>query len=179
MGAPSFGQGGAGKSDWRESVEGLKAILQPANCPAAPLMSGLGRKRKGSKRAHHGRFAPESGLSTIKRLSTIKLRLVSNRRCSRRFGTPSGVSLSRRRDHPFRHRRYQQSRKVSQLTLIMIASPHSTSTALFRGLLVDPVAALCNGNDPDWRRYICGTEERCIGLVIGEILINAPERVLG
>jgi hypothetical protein len=75
-GAPSLGQGGARKSDWRESVAGLKAILQPANCPAAPLMSGLGRKRKGSKRAHHGRFAPESGLSTIKRLSTIKLRLV-------------------------------------------------------------------------------------------------------
>jgi hypothetical protein len=51
--------------------------------------------------------------------------------------------------------------------------------ALFHRLLLDPVAALCNGNDPDWRRYICGTEERCIGLVIGEILINAPERVLG
>jgi len=51
--------------------------------------------------------------------------------------------------------------------------------ALFRRLLLDPVAALCNGNDPDWRRYICGTEERRIGLVIGEILINAPERVLG
>jgi hypothetical protein len=52
-------------------------------------------------------------------------------------------------------------------------------TALFRWLLLDPVAALCNGNDPEWRRYICGTEERCIGLVIGEILIDAPERVLG
>jgi hypothetical protein len=63
-------------------------------------------------------------------------------------------------------------------------SPHSNfdqacSQALFRWLLLDPVAALCNGNDPDWRRYICGTEERCIGLVIGEILIDAPERVLG
>jgi hypothetical protein len=45
-------------------------------------------------------------------------------------------------------------------------------------LLLDPVAALCHGNDPDWRRYICGTEERWIGLVIGEILIDATERVL-
>src|SRR5258708_680197 len=53
------------------------------------------------------------------------------------------------------------------------------ATALFRWLLLDSVAALCNGNDPEWRRYICGTEERCIGLVIGEILIDAPERVLG
>jgi hypothetical protein len=53
------------------------------------------------------------------------------------------------------------------------------SQALFRWLLLDPVAALCNGNHPEWRRYICGTEERCIGLVIGEILIDAPERVLG
>src|SRR5262245_26481029 len=40
------------------------------------------------------------------------------------------------------------------------------SQALFRGRLLDPVAALCNGNDPQWRRYICGTEERCIRLVI-------------
>src|SRR5262249_56178337 len=53
------------------------------------------------------------------------------------------------------------------------------SQALFRGLLLNPVAALCNGNDPEWRRYICGTEERCIRLVIGEILIDATERVLG
>jgi hypothetical protein len=51
--------------------------------------------------------------------------------------------------------------------------------ALFRGLLLDPVAALCDGNDPEWRRYISGAEERCIGLVIGEILIDAPERVVG
>jgi hypothetical protein len=51
--------------------------------------------------------------------------------------------------------------------------------ALFRRLLLDPVAALCNGNDPDWRRDICGAEQRYIGLVIGEILIDAPERVLG
>jgi hypothetical protein len=70
---------------------------------------------------------------------------------------------------------------VMTLTLIMTAPPHSTSTAyrsLFRWLL-NSVAGLCNGNDPDWRCYICGTEERCIGLVIGEILIDAPERVLG
>src|SRR5262249_34863799 len=39
--------------------------------------------------------------------------------------------------------------------------------ALFRWVLLDPVAALCNGNDPKWRRYIWGTVERCIGLVIG------------
>ena len=26
------------------------------------------------------------------------------------------------------------------------------SQALFRWLLLDPVAALCNGNDPEWRR---------------------------
>src|SRR5258707_14176114 len=54
-----------------------------------------------------------------------------------------------------------------------------SSQALFHSLLLDPVAALCNGNDPDWRRYICGAEARYIGLVIGEILIDAPERVLG
>jgi hypothetical protein len=179
MGAPSLGQGGARKSDWRESVEGLKAILQPANWSAAPLMSGLGRNRKGSKRAHHVRFHTRKRTFDDQAIFDDQAKARPNRRCSRRFGTPSGVSLSRRRDHPFRHRRYQQSRKVSQRTLIMIASPHSTSTALFRGLLLDPVAALCNGNDPDWRRYICGTEERCIGLVIGEILINAPERFLG
>jgi hypothetical protein len=68
------------------------------------------------------------------------------------------------------------------LTLPMTASPHSTSTAyqaLFRWLLLDPVAGLCNGNDPDWRRDICGTEESCVGVVVGEILIDAPERVLG
>jgi len=51
-------------------------------------------------------------------------------------------------------------------------------TALFRWLLPDPVAALGNGNDPDWRRYIRGTEKRCIGLVIGEVLIDPPQRVL-
>jgi hypothetical protein len=51
--------------------------------------------------------------------------------------------------------------------------------ALFRWLLLDPVTALCNGNDPEWRRDICRTEERCIGLVIGHILIDAPERVFG
>src|SRR5262249_21221558 len=28
--------------------------------------------------------------------------------------------------------------------------------------LLDPVAALCNGNDPDWRRDSCGTEERLL-----------------
>ena len=50
---------------------------------------------------------------------------------------------------------------------------------LFSRLLLDPVAGLCNGNGPQRRRYICGAEERCIGLVIGEILIDAPERVLG
>jgi hypothetical protein len=50
---------------------------------------------------------------------------------------------------------------------------------LFRWLLPDPVTALCNGNDPEWCRYICGTEVRCIGLVIGQILIDAPERVRG
>ena len=41
-----------------------------------------------------------------------------------------------------------------------------SSQALFHSLLRDPVAALCNGNDPDWRRHICGTEQRYIGLVI-------------
>ena len=50
---------------------------------------------------------------------------------------------------------------------------------LFSWPFFDPVAALCNGDDPDWRRYICGAEARYIGLVIGEILIDAPERVLG
>src|SRR6185312_14069055 len=53
------------------------------------------------------------------------------------------------------------------------------SQALFRWLLLDPVAAICNGNDPEWCRYICGTEERCVGQVIGEILIDATQRVLG
>jgi hypothetical protein len=50
---------------------------------------------------------------------------------------------------------------------------------LFRWLLCDHVTALCNGNDPEWCRYICGTEARCIGLVIGQILIDALERVRG
>jgi hypothetical protein len=53
------------------------------------------------------------------------------------------------------------------------------SQALFRWLLLDPVAALSNGNDPEWRRYPRGTEERYIRLVIREILIDATERVLG
>jgi hypothetical protein len=34
----------------------------------------------------------------------------------------------------------------------------------FGWLLFDPIAALCNGNDPDWRRYICGAEARYIRL---------------
>jgi hypothetical protein len=48
----------------------------------------------------------------------------------------------------------------------------------FAGYL-DPVAALGNGNDPNGRGHICGTEERYIRLVIREILIDAPEGVLG
>jgi hypothetical protein len=64
----------------------------------------------------------------------------------------------------------------------LAAADRSASTseqALFRWLLPDPVAALCNGNDPDWRRYIYGAKERRIWQIIGEILINVPERVLG
>src|SRR5260221_7648123 len=29
--------------------------------------------------------------------------------------------------------------------------------ALFRWFFLDPVAALCNRNDPEWRRYVSGT----------------------
>src|SRR5258706_6752819 len=50
---------------------------------------------------------------------------------------------------------------------------------LFSWPFLDPVAALCNGDDPDWRGCICGVEARYVGLVIGEILIDPPERVLG
>jgi hypothetical protein len=63
--------------------------------------------------------------------------------------------------------------------LAAVSAAFGLEGALFRRLLLDPIAALCKGNDPEWRRYICGIEERCIGLVIGEILIDAPERVLG
>jgi NAD(P)-dependent dehydrogenase (short-subunit alcohol dehydrogenase family) len=52
------------------------------------------------------------------------------------------------------------------------------SLPLFRGLLFDHIASLCHGYDPDWCRGIRGAEERYVGLVIGEILIDAPERGL-
>lgn len=53
------------------------------------------------------------------------------------------------------------------------------SEALFHRLFPEPVAGLCNGNDPYWRGYVSGTEERYKGLFIGDILTDAPERVLG
>jgi hypothetical protein len=92
-------------------------------------------------------------------------------------------SSSRRRSKSFCNSACQKQtpdeiKKRDRLATVSL-SRFPAFPALFRWLFLDPVAALCNGNDPDWRRYICGTEERCIGLVIGEILIDAPERVLG
>ena len=87
------------------------------------------------------------------------------------------------------HRLYGAAEDIAEALITMLEiSPARLKTfnplrrcsqALFRWLLLDPIAAFCNGNDLDWRRSICRTEERCIGLVIGEILIDAPERVLG
>ena len=73
----------------------------------------------------------------------------------------------------------QQVRLRGKAGRVSVAARRLLLGALFRWLLLDPVAAPCDGNDPEWRRHIWGTVERCIGLVIGEILIDAPERVLG
>ena len=68
--------------------------------------------------------------------------------------------------------RVEELRPLTLVTARSFPLPPRSSASLSR-LLLDPVAALGDWDDPNWRRIGRRAEERNIGQVIGEILIDA------